>query len=112
MLNQASTRRGITRVAIAAVVVFTTTATPAMAPDQTSGAVRSRALRAQFQRLHPCPATQSPQGACPGYQVDHRLALVCGGTDTLDNLQWLDLTEHRAKTRVEVKLCRPSPAPL
>lgn len=68
---------------------------------------RSRALRAEFQRLQPCPSTGQPAGACPGYQVDHREALICGGRDELANLQWLTVAEHKAKTRVEVKLCRP-----
>lgn len=67
---------------------------------------RSRSLRAEFQRTHPCPSTGKPRGACPGYQVDHREALVCGGVDELQNLQWLSVAEHKAKTRVEVKLCR------
>lgn len=71
-----------------------------------SAPTRSKALIAEFKRLNPCPANGQPRGPCPGYQVDHREALVCGGTDTLDNLQWLTIEEHRAKTRVEVKLCR------
>lgn len=68
---------------------------------------RSPTLRAEFQRLHPCPSTGASRGACPGYQVDHREALICGGKDELGNLQWLSIEEHKAKTRVEVKLCRP-----
>jgi hypothetical protein len=71
--------------------------------------LRSRALRAEFQRLNPCPATGERRGACPGYEVDHREALICGGTDelqNLQNLQWLTVAEHREKTKVEVKLCR------
>ena len=67
---------------------------------------RSKAARAEFVRTHPCPATGHKRGACPGWQVDHRDALVCGGRDELGNLQWLTVTEHKAKTRVEVKLCR------
>ena len=73
----------------------------------TSAADRSRSLRAEFQRLNPCPATGKPRGPCPGYQVDHREALICGGKDEIGNLQWLPIAEHREKTRVEVKLCRP-----
>lgn len=69
-------------------------------------APRSRELRAEFMRQQPCPATGKPSGACPGYQVDHREALICGGRDELANLQWLTIAEHKAKTRVEVKLCR------
>jgi hypothetical protein len=48
---------------------------------------RSRVLRAEFQRHHPCASTGFARGACPGYQVDHREALVCGGRDELPNLQ-------------------------
>lgn len=67
---------------------------------------RSSAVRAEFQRVQPCPATGQPRGACPGWQIDHREALVCGGRDDPANLQWLTVEEHKAKTRVEVKLCR------
>lgn len=67
---------------------------------------RSRALRAEFMRQNPCPATGTTHGPCKGYQVDHREALVCGGKDELSNLQWLSTREHKEKTRVEVKLCR------
>ena len=67
---------------------------------------RSRTLRAEFMRLNPCPSTGLSRGACPGWQVDHREALVCGGRDELANLQWLTIEAHRQKTRVEVKLCR------
>jgi hypothetical protein len=67
---------------------------------------RSKALRAEFVRLNPCPATGKATGACPGWQVDHREALICGGRDELANLQWLTIEEHKEKTRVEVKLCR------
>lgn len=31
---------------------------------------------------------------------------MCGGRDDVANLQWLTVEEHKAKTRVEVKLCR------
>jgi hypothetical protein len=71
-----------------------------------SAADRSRTLRAEFQRANPCPSTGQTRGACPGYQVDHREALICGGRDELANLQWLAIAEHKAKTVVEVKLCR------
>lgn len=69
-------------------------------------APRSSAVRAEFQRLQPCPATGKARGACPGWQIDHREALICGGRDVRENLQWLSVAEHKAKTRVEVKLCR------
>ena len=69
-------------------------------------AERSRTLRAEFMRLNPCPSTGATSGPCPGWQVDHIEALVCGGRDELATLQWLPVADHRAKTRVEVKLCR------
>lgn len=72
---------------------------------------RSRAVVAEFKRQQPCPATGKPAGPCPGWQVDHRTPLKCGGRDHVDNLQWLTVREHRAKTAREAKLrCRPSPA--
>ncbi|MBE2242468.1 MAG: HNH endonuclease [Burkholderiaceae bacterium] len=67
---------------------------------------RSAAVKAEFRRSNPCPSTGSTRGACPGWQVDHREALVCGGRDEVGNMQWLSVEEHKAKTRVEVKLCR------
>lgn len=74
--------------------------------EQSLAAPRSRELRADFMRLNPCPSTGAARGVCPGYQVDHREALICGGRDELVNLQWLTVEEHKAKTRAEVKLCR------
>ena len=70
---------------------------------------RSKAEYNAFRRDNPCPETGLKTGACPGWQVDHRTALVCGGPDTADNMQWLTIPEHKEKTRAEVKLCRPPP---
>lgn len=69
---------------------------------------RSSAARAEFQRLHPCPATGAPRGACPGWQVDHVEPLKCGGPDTPANMQWLTIEEHKLKTKREARLCRRS----
>ena len=49
---------------------------------------RSRAAVNAFKRTHPCPANGSTKGACPGYIVDHRVALCVGGPDTPDNMRW------------------------
>lgn len=70
------------------------------------GGSRSRAVRAEFQRHHPCPATGATRGACPGYQVDHRTPLCNGGADRIDNLQWLSVEAHKRKTTIDVRLCR------
>lgn len=78
-------------------------------------APRSRAIRAEFQRLHPCPVTQARRGPCRGYQVDHIQPLCAGGRDAVDNMQWLTVREHKRKTRKDVAACfgrvyRPPPA--
>ena len=70
---------------------------------------RSSAVRTEFVRANPCPATGKPRGPCPGWEVDHRQALVCGGRDEAENLQWLTVEAHRAKTKQEVKQCRTKP---
>ncbi|HYC00384.1 MAG TPA: HNH endonuclease signature motif containing protein [Ramlibacter sp.] len=67
---------------------------------------RSPTIRAEFMRQQPCPSTGATRGPCPGWQVDHIEALVCGGRDELGNLQWLPVQQHKEKTRAEVKLCR------
>lgn len=58
---------------------------------------RSRAVVAQFQRLHPCPVTGARTGACRGWAVDHVVPLVCGGCDTMNNLQWLPTAMKSAR---------------
>jgi 5-methylcytosine-specific restriction endonuclease McrA len=74
---------------------------------------RSRAVVAEFKRLQPCPSTGKATGACPGWQVDHVLALCAGGRDEVRNLQWLRVEEHRIKTRSDVLACRRKmPPPL
>jgi hypothetical protein len=67
---------------------------------------RSPAVRAEFQRLNPCPATGERSGACKGWEIDHVRALVCGGFDELGNLQWLSVADHRVKTRADVAMCK------
>lgn len=67
---------------------------------------RSAAERLAFIRETPCPATGERRGACPGYEVDHLIALVCGGPDTRENMQWLTVADHREKTRHDVRYCR------
>lgn len=67
---------------------------------------RSAAVRSEFQRHNPCPATGKRQGRCPGYEIDHVHALCAGGPDRAENLQWLTVEEHSRKTRVDVRECR------
>jgi hypothetical protein len=71
-------------------------------------AERSRAVRAEFMRDNPCPATGATRGSCPGWQVDHAVPLCLGGqaVDTQANLRWVAIEPHKAKTREDVRLCR------
>jgi hypothetical protein len=67
---------------------------------------RSPAVKAEFRKANPCPSTGRTRGACPGWEVDHRHAMMCGGPDAVENLQWLTVEAHRAKTRIERRECR------
>lgn len=67
---------------------------------------RSHAVRAEFMRQHPCPANGATRGNCPGWEIDHRQPLKCGGPDSTENMQWLTVQEHKAKTAREAKSCR------
>jgi hypothetical protein len=71
-------------------------------------APRSAAVRAEFQRLQPCPSTGLARGACPGWQVDHAVPLCLGGpaVDVATNLRWMPVEDHRVKTRQDLRDCR------
>ena len=69
-------------------------------------AERSRAARAEFQRLNPCPATGAKRGACKGYVVDHVVPLCAGGADHHSNMAWQDVASAKQKDRLEVRQCR------
>lgn len=73
-------------------------------------AERSRVVRAEFQRSHPCPSTGATRGACPGYQADHKTPLCAGGVDQPRNLEWLSVEDHKTKTRNDVAVCRAQKA--
>jgi len=62
---------------------------------------RSAAAKAAFRRDHPCPATGRVIGACPGFVIDHVIALKRGGPDDPANMQWQTVAAARAKDRVE-----------
>lgn len=66
---------------------------------------RSAAARYQFRKIHPCPATQSRQGACPGYVMDHVVPLCAGGADHPDNMQWQPVEAAKRKDSDERKAC-------
>lgn len=74
---------------------------------------RSSAVRAEFQRVWPCPSTVPPTGPCTGWERDHILPLACGGCDSVANYQWLPVAIKSCagpvcKDRWERKAyCRP-----
>lgn len=61
---------------------------------------RSRAAVRAFLREQGLTATP------PGYQVDHIIPLCAGGLDAPENMQFLSIEEHKAKTRIDVRWCR------
>ena len=67
---------------------------------------RSSSQRAAFVKQNPCPSTNKPKGACPGYIVDHIKALACGGADTPANMQWQTVEAAKAKDKWERKGCK------
>jgi hypothetical protein len=67
---------------------------------------RDRAQVRAFRAEHPCPATGRTRGACPGWHVDHVIALCAGGDDRPSNMQWITKEDHRFKTLVDVRECR------
>ena len=64
------------------------------------------AAKHEFQHQLPCPSTDRVTGACPGYVIDHVIALACGGVDGPANVQWQTRAESRAKDRIERRTCR------
>mgnify|MGYP002776000291 FL=1 len=63
-------------------------------------------MRSAFVATTPCPATQKNSLPCPGYQVDHIVALCSGGVDHPGNMQWLSIIDHQEKTRDDIQRCR------
>lgn len=82
---------------------------PALAADCTSHystryateITRCKSTVRAFKEQHPCPSTGKSYGACPGYVVDHVIALKRGGLDVTQNLQWMDTVSAREKDKWE-----------
>ena len=43
--------------------------------------VRSKSAKNSFKASRPCPSNGNRRGSCPGFIIDHIIALVCGGAD-------------------------------
>ena len=61
---------------------------------------RDPAERRAFQHQHACPSTGRTSGACPGYLVDHVVALKRSGADRPSNMQ-CQTEAAKAKDKVE-----------
>jgi hypothetical protein len=62
---------------------------------------RSRPAKRDFEKTHPCPSTGRKSGACPGYVIDHVIALKRGGADNPSNMQWQTTQAAREKDKWE-----------
>lgn len=67
---------------------------------------RKHSVRHAFVKQQACPSTKRHRLPCPGWQIDHVVPLKCKGKDATENMQWLTVEAHKAKTRREAKLCR------
>lgn len=72
-------------------------------------APRNRAVAQRFERTHPMPdKCLNPDGTPRMRQirdciVNHKKALECGGTDTVDNMEWQTYSESLKSDREEAK---------
>lgn len=62
------------------------------------GFYRDPEVRQAFVAKNPCPGgpDKGLTTQCRGYEVHHIVWLSCGGTDTVDNMVWLSVKQHRA----------------
>lgn len=61
---------------------------------------KSMAAKTQFMR------ETGYRNGRPGYVVAYRKPLACGGADDTSNLQWLTISEARAKNKTDRKGCK------
>ena len=69
---------------------------------------RDAQQKAEFRKANPCPSTGSTSGACSGYHIDHKKAIMNGGKDRPSNMQWLAEPAHKAKTKTDFAACKRS----
>lgn len=66
---------------------------------------RSYKAKSQSKQTHPCPATGRSKGSCPGYIIDHIVALACDGADHPSNMQWQTKADAKDKDKWERRWC-------
>jgi hypothetical protein len=62
---------------------------------------RSTKVRNDFAKLQACPGTASNKLPCPGFIIDDKVAIDCGGKDEVANKQWLTVAAAKAKDKTE-----------
>lgn len=67
---------------------------------------RSSSVKVAFMKTHACPSTGLFKLPCPGYVLDHKKALACGGRDSVANLQLQTIAEGKAKDKIERIGCK------
>lgn len=79
----------------------------ALAPSASDAEyARSKAALRAFVKQQACPATGEHRLPCMGWQIDHIIPLKCLGLDEPENMQWLTIEDHKAKTKREIMECR------
>ena len=72
----------------------------------TSALARDPAQVREFRRHHPCPSTGKIGRNCPGYVVDHLVALCAGGPDAPSNMRFQEYRASLVKDAEERRYCR------
>ena len=74
---------------------------PATGSRDSNGRIRrSEAAKKEFERESGYPSGR------PGYVVDHKVPLACGGADAPSNMQWQTIEEAKAKDKTERIGCK------
>jgi len=50
---------------------------------------RSASVLSAYAKIHPCPSTGLYIPSCPGWALNHKTPLACGGCDNVTNLMWM-----------------------
>ncbi len=95
-----------TRLLVISLQLFLCVSLSALHGPAESKILRSRKEVQAFRLENPCPSTGLLRGACPGYQVDHTIALCAGGPDHRSNMFWLSVEDHKFKTFTDLRECR------